>query len=145
MIVQCILNKGANISPLVLPYNINQEISEYNFIATIEESSGGVRFGYALTKSNSYTVYGVLIFKNHIRYLVQNDDNVPAFFSSKLFTILDNTISFDWEMKIYSIEKDNLIIIGYPDIVNYSAVRDMILKTPEAIRNFLNYKYYSDN
>ena len=76
MIVECICNQ-AYFSPLVLPFNICRKMCDQNFITSTEGFTiGDGRVGVALTKGRRYTIYGLLIYKNEIRYLIQNDSNI---------------------------------------------------------------------
>lgn len=140
MTVSCKVTKNADISPLVLPYDNTKPISENNFINTIEESTGGMRLGYALTLEQTYIVYAVLIYQNNIRFLLQNDDGIPMFYSSELFAIVDKSVCFDWEINTIPVSGSFLTVLGYHSITSYSSIRDMIEFSPHAISDFLEYK-----
>ena len=97
--------------------------------------------GYKITLGKKYTVYGILFFKNEIRYLICDDDNVPGFFPSTLFEILENYILFDWGINSYQIEDEKILLIGYSDLIkDFEHLRDLIENTPDAVRTFLEYK-----
>lgn len=141
MIINCIKNTE-NSSPIVLPYDLSHELSDMNFISSREWYSIDSRVsGYKITLGKKYTVYGILFFKNEIRYLICDDDNVPGFFPSTLFEILENYILFDWGINSYQIEDEKILLIGYSDLIkDFEHLRDLIENTPDAVRTFLEYK-----
>lgn len=141
MIINCVKNTE-NSSPIVLPYDLSHELSDMNFISSREWYSIDSNVsGYKITLGKKYTVYGILFFKNEIRYLICNDDNVPGFFPSTLFEILENYILFDWGINSYQIEDEKILLIGYSDLIkDFEHLRDLIENTPDAVRTFLEYK-----
>ena len=141
MIINCVKNTE-NSSPIVLPYDLSHELSDMNFISSQEWYSIDSHVsGYKITLGKKYTVYGILFFKNEIRYLICNDDNVPGFFPSTLFEILENYILFDWGINSYQIEDEKILLIGYSDLIkDFEHLRDLIENTPDAVRTFLEYK-----
>ena len=141
MIINCVKNTE-NSSPIVLPYDLSHELSDMNFISSREWYSIDSNVsGYKITLGKKYTVYGILFFKNEIRYLICNDDNVPGFFPSTLFEILENYILFDWGINSYQIEDEKILLIGYSDLIkDFEHLRDLIEYTPDAVRTFLEYK-----
>lgn len=141
MIINCIKNTE-NGSPIVLPYDLSHELSDMNFISSREWYSIDSHVsGYKITLGKKYTVYGILFFKNEIRYLICDDDNVPGFFPSTLFEILENYILFDWGINSYQIEDEKILLIGYSDLIkDFEHLRDLIENTPDAVRTFLEYK-----
>lgn len=139
MKVKCINNKNANIEPLVLPLNINEEMSDKNFVVTDLEASGSI-IGYDLSVGREYAVYGILEYDCEKRFLVQDDSNIPSFHSSKLFQIIDSNYDFEWETKIFIVNGKKLLITSYYDILNYNRLINLIEKKNNVFRIFLNYK-----
>ena len=142
MTVQCIRNIG-NFPALVLPFDCSQEISENNFVSssewyTIDSNCSG----YCISLDKKYKVYGILIYDNMSRFLIQDDNNIPNFYPSQLFSLTDPSL-FDpyWEYNCILIEKKECIVIGYSDLVrDYCHLRDLIDNKPDAIKQFLHHK-----
>ena len=139
MKVKCIINRNANITPLVLPLDINEEMSDENFIVTDLEASGSF-IGYDLSVGREYGVYGILEYDCEKRFLVQDDSNIPSFHSSKIFQVIDSNYDLQWETKIFLVNGKKLLITSYYDILDYNVLIELIEKKPKAIRIFLDYK-----
>lgn len=139
MKVKCIINKNANVEPLVLPLDINEEMSDENFVVTDLEASGSI-LGYDLTLGKEYLVYGILEYGLEKKFLIQNDSNIPSFHSSKLFQIIDSNCDFEWATKTFLVNNKKLLITSYYEILNYNNLIELIEKKPKAIRKFLDYK-----
>lgn len=139
MKVKCIINKNASIDPLVLPLDINEEMSDENFVVTDLEASGSI-IGYDLSVGREYVVYGILEYDCEKRFLVQDDSNIPSFHSSKLFQIIDSNYDLEWETKTFLVNDKQLLITSYYDILDYNSLIQLIEKKSEAIRIFLDYK-----
>lgn len=143
MKVRCLRNCG-KYGPLVLPYVYGESMSDLNFISSHEWysiDSEPELSGYSLTISSEYTVYGMLFYKNELRYLIADDDNMPGFFPADLFEITERYVLLDWEMNVFTIDSEKLYVIGYTELVsNYSQLRDLIDGDSCAVRDFLEYK-----
>lgn len=141
MIVKCIKNQCDH-PLLVLPSKLGVEIDSNNAIVSSEWFTIDTTIsGYRITEGNDYTVYGMLFYTNQIRYLIADDNNMPGFFPSTLFSISKPHIWFDWEINEYTINSAKLIILGYAKITEkYEGLIDLIDRRKNAIRNFLDYK-----
>lgn len=139
MKVKCIINKNANVLPLVLPIDINEELSDENFVVSDLEATGSIT-GYDLSMGREYRVYGILEYDNEIRYLILDDSNIPVFHSSKLFQIIDSSLDIEWDTKVYIVNNKQLIITSYCDILDYNSLIDLVQEKPCAIKSFLDYK-----
>ncbi len=139
MKVKCIINRNVSVLPLVLPIDINKEFSDENFVVSNLESTGSIT-GYDLSIGRDYIVYGILEYDNKKRFLIQDDSNIPAFHSSKLFQIIDSSLDIEWGTKAYLVNNKQLIITSYCDILDYNSLIDLIQENPYAIKSFLDYK-----
>ena len=137
--VKCLINKNANVIPLVLPKLLNKEMSDENFVVLDLEATGGI-MGYDLSLGSEYLVYGILEYDKEIKFLIQDDSNIPIFYSSKLFQIIDSNADLEWGTKTILVNDKELLINSYDDLLNYNNLIDLILKKPQAIKNFLAYK-----
>ena len=141
MILKCITNKGSY-PPLVVPYDINKDFEGENFVVSKDwYTIDATIVGYTLTQGREYQVYGILISNDDIRYLVADDNNIPCFFPSGLFSVVENYICFDWQLTKYNIDNQQYILIGYSRLTSgYEDFRDLIGLDPAAIRKFIEYK-----
>ena len=135
MILKCIMTQ-CNYPILVLPQTRNgyEDYVSSSESFTIDSET----FGYKLTENNFYKVYGILFYKEQIRFLIMDDDNMPGFFPSTIFMIENSLMYFDYECRKYQINNSELIIIGYSDLVNnYDEICDLMFLRESAIENFL--------
>lgn len=141
MKIKCLRTCG-KYEPLILPYVYGKSISDQNFIVSHEwYTIDSEVSGYSLTTSFEYIVYGMLFYRNELRYLIANNNNIPGFFPAELFEIAENYMQPDWEMNVFKLDSDRLFVIGYPDLLSdYSKLRDLIDGNNGAIRAFLEYK-----
>lgn len=122
------LQKSASIEDdnfaLLMGYTVDQEITEYN-----------------ITIGREYTVYGFLVYKNQVRFLIQDNDGLPFFCPDALFQIQQTEVFWDWEMTSFFVEDMPLYLVGYPAMErNYSTLIDLVVKKNEAVKRFLEYK-----
>ena len=128
--------------PLVIPIHSSSSITLNEYVSnregyTIEKDISG----YCISENAQYEVYGVLIFSEQIRYLIQDDNGIPGFFPHILFEIGENHSFYEWEVLHYSTENGEMLWMGYPDIVdNYEGIRDLVDERKEAIARFLKSK-----
>lgn len=127
---------------LVLPNCIYDPVSEDNFVLNVVHFTiDSNQIGFCLTENQSYEVFGMLYFSNQIRYLIQDDNGIPAFLPFDLFEIADNSVCFDWEASCYYIQGEALMWIGYPVLSqSYNDFRDLFQLKREAVSQFLKYK-----
>lgn len=93
-----------------------------------------------MSVSREYTVYGMLFYKNELRYLIA-DDNMPGFFPAELFEITERYILFDWELNEFTIDSEKLYVMGYTELISsYPRLRDLIDRDGCAVRDFCEYK-----
>ena len=140
MLVICTANKGNN-NPLILPINSEHQIDETNFVTSCEWYTLNSEIsGYNITVGKKYTVIGIIMFKNEIRYLISDDNNIPGFFPSNLFRIMESYVLYEWEIRIFPIEADQRLVIGYSELTqNYNHLIGLIDNNPNDIKLFLNY------
>ncbi len=141
MKVKCLINKNANINPLVLPLDINKELSDDNFVVSDLEASGSIT-GYDLSVGRNYIVYGILEYDKETRYLVLDDSNIPTFHSSKLFQTIESDNNIEWDTMIFIVNGKELKITTYSDLLDYNNLVQLINKKTISIRKFLDYKDY---
>ena len=141
MKIKCLRSYG-RYEPLVLPYVYGKSISDLNFIVSHEwHTIDSEVSGYSLSVSIEYTVYGLLFYRNELRYLIIDNNNIPGFFPADLFEIIEGYMQFDWEVNEFRIDSDRLFVIGYAELLSdYSKIRDLIDRNSSAIRAFLEYK-----
>lgn len=141
MIVKC--KKNTNYSnPLVIPNNILKMLDEANYVSSTEWYTINSReSGYALKIGCDYVVYGILIYKNEIRYLIINEDNIPGFFPSDLFDVVEHYILFDWGLNVYNICLEKCVLIISENIIaDYTEFKDLVNNETNAIKRFWEYK-----
>ena len=146
MIVKCNINK-CSYPPLVLPYLSTEEADIDDVVVSKDCYTIDSKIdGYCITKGRDYIVYGILFYKDQIRYLICNDNNMPGFFPSILFRITEPYVWFDWEVNEYTIESEKMMIMGYSAITEtYEDLRDLIDNKADAVDKFLDYKYKEQN
>lgn len=144
MIVICKENQS-RCAPLVLPRDINEEISDENFVVSSEwYTIDSIISGYSVTVSQEYRVYGVLCFNGEVRYLIFDDNNMPGFFPSSLFEIGQMNVLFDWEIKEYLVGPLALLFVGFPELCeSYSNLVGLIDCQRKSIERILEYKEYT--
>ena len=140
MTLKCMINRGSY-PPLVVPYDINKDFEGENFVVSKDwYTIDATISGYALTPKREYQVYGVLI-SDDVRYLVADDNNIPCFFPSDLFSVVENYICFDWQLTKFNVDDKQYVLLGYSQLTkNYEGFRDLLDQSPVAIRDFLDYK-----
>lgn len=145
MIAICTRNQ-LDSSPLVFPNDLNLPISNNNFVSsTVGYTIDSNLLGYCITEGKEYTVYSLLVYNNQLSFLIADDNGIPGFFPSDLFSVEMPQFSWDWALKTYKIEKYILIAIGPIDFIyKYENIRDMIAGTKSAISWFLAYKKFTE-
>jgi hypothetical protein len=141
MTIKCIVNKS-NHDPIILPQNLSEQISDMNFVSSSEffTVDSGMS-GYRISLGKKYTVMGLIIFNNELRYLISDDNNIPGFFPSDLFEIADPNILFDWEINLFQIENQQLFVVGYTELAqNYAHLVGLIDSKKQEVKKYLDYK-----
>lgn len=146
MIVQC-LKTQSSCDPLVIPRNLQNVISETNYVMSTEWYTVTNKIsGYRISQGKKYTVYAVVAFNEQIRYLIFDDDNIPGFFPSVLFSISNSDIFLDWEVCEYDIESKILFVMGYPALCkDYSSLVGLIECQNQHIEGLLSYKNHMNS
>lgn len=146
MVVICTCNQ-LDSSPLVFPNDLNLPISNNNFVSsTAGYTVDSNLLGYCITKGKEYKVYSLLVYNNQLSFLIADDNGIPDFFPSGLFSVEMPQLSWDWTLKTYHIGKDILVAIGPIDFIcKYDNIRDMIAGTTCAISWFFEYKKFANN
>lgn len=140
MKVKCIKNRNAGIEPLILPIRLQEKISEDNFVVCDLEAAGSSFDGFNITIDREYDVFAILQYEDETKFLIQNDDNIPEFHSSKIFTIVKNEDDLEWEDYSFTINNKKLFLKSYSDLGEYSEIVGIIERMPKAIKRFLDYK-----
>ena len=104
MTVRCNKTYG-DFPSLVLPRDINQPLSNHNFVASSEwYTISDTLSGYSISEDKEYKVYGILIYEQLARYLLVDDNGIPSFFPSGLFSLFTGELEFDWKVCEYKID-----------------------------------------
>ncbi len=143
MVIRCMANRGGN-SPIVLPENENLPLSNFNYIVSTEGVTIDSQISeYKLTIDKEYEVYGMLIYRSDLKFLIADDDNVPCFFSSELFVVVKNELPVDLNYKEYRLWGEDVQIIAYKALTEtYSALTNLIKHQRNAVFDFMEYKKY---
>lgn len=146
MIIECNENQCI-CDPLIIPRDPHASLSETNYVSSTEWYTIDAQLsGYCITKSKEYTVYGILVIKNQVRFLISDDNGVPGFFPDCLFSIKDRTLFFDWEVNLHSMDSGTILCIGYHELCRrYSSLVGIIEGDCKAIEEFLEYKAFINN
>ena len=97
---------------------------------------------YDLTPGDSYEVYGIMIYRNIIRYLVIcNSFSDARWVQKEIFDITNSKLPYNWYCKNFVSGDDLGTIIGYKELANdYQYLLDLILQKETAVKVFLEYK-----
>lgn len=141
MTIKCIINKS-NHNPIVLPKDLSEKINDENFVSSSEFFTiDSDMSGYSISIGRKYTVMGLIFFHDELRYLISDDNNIPGFFPSDLFEIIDSYILFDWEINSFQIGSRQLVVIGYTELAqNYAHLIGLIDRKKQEIQSYLNIK-----
>ena len=141
MIVKCVATKSTEKS-WVIPIDPNKPLDENNYIVSNDNYTIDSRWsGYPIKMGNEYTVYGILIFKNQIRYLIFNNFDIPGFYPSCLFDVVENYLLYDWGINIFHVNTEKYILIISEDVVNcYEHFSALVDCQGDAIKRLLDYK-----
>lgn len=141
MVVKCIVTTS-NEKPLVIPKDPTKPLDENNYVSSGEYYTiDSLWSGYPIKTGNEYTVYGILIIKNQIRYLIFNDHGIPGFYPSCLFNVVENYLYYDWGINIYQVNTEQYLLITSENIVNcYEHFCDLVDCQNDAIKRLLEYK-----
>jgi hypothetical protein len=100
MKVKCIANRGSD-----LPKKLLDE----GYLATSE---------FDLIINQTYMVYGVMSWKGVINYLTLDKyESLPVWFPAELFTVMDETLPFEWYFDYFGFEQDISFLCGYKELV----------------------------
>ena len=134
-----------NESVLLLPMQVDASIGDDNFVLLMGYTVESEITEYHVTEGAEYVVYGILVYKNQIRYLVQDNDGMPVFCPDELFHIGKPNIYWDWEVISFLVDGMPLFIIGYPAMEGaYDKLIDLAVRNEDAIKQFLKYKDHSE-
>lgn len=136
------LNNVSCAEALVIPQNNSDCITNQNFICyTGDETMGPDLVRFSLRPGCCYPVYGILHYRDGLRYLVQNENGLPVLIPRQLFKIEGPRIPLDWQIAEYKFQEQSLLILSYDTITeSYPVLCDLIELRPEAVRAFLDYK-----
>jgi len=98
--------------------------------------------GYDLAVDKVYDCYGVMYFKNEVRFLIVNESYfTPKWFPSDLFDIVDSSLPYNWHCNSFNSDSINGWMLGYKELVeDYTYLLDLIQEIPYAITIFNNMK-----
>lgn len=131
--------------PLVLPRFKEQPIGNENYTVAMGYTVDNLITQYRVTVGLKYEVYGILVYKEQIRFLIQDDDNIPVFSPSELFLISDPKVFWDWKITQYSTMEGILLLIGYPAILDtFEDFVCLVERNNRAIEGFLDYKRFCE-
>lgn len=141
MVIVCRENQST-CDPLIIPRNPVDSLNESNFVVSSEwHTIDAHQSGYSVTKANEYTVYGILVIKNQVRFLIADDNSEPGFFPECLFSIKEHTLPLDWEINKYCVDCGTILCIGYPELCReYGSLVRILERHCSAIEDFLEYK-----
>lgn len=144
MIVECKLC-ACNEVPLVLPRFKEQPVGNENYIVAMGYTVDNLITQYRVSVGLKYEVYGILVYKGQIRFLIQDDDNIPVFSPAELFLISDPNFFWDWKITQHSTIDGILLLIGYPAMLD--TFEDFVCLVEQdnlAIEGFLAYKVFCE-
>lgn len=126
----------------MLPKDLSEKINDENFVSSSEFFTiDSDMSGYSISIGRKYTVMGLIFFHDELRYLISDDNNIPGFFPSDLFEIIDSYILFDWEINSFQIGSRQLVVIGYTELAqNYAHLIGLIDRKKQEIQSYLNIK-----
>jgi hypothetical protein len=69
--------------------------------------------------NNNYFVYGIIIYREGIRYLLHDKFDMPNWYPAELFTVIENNIPNNWYYKFNGYTEYGITAIwGYHELVN---------------------------
>ncbi len=136
-------------------YNKGEDLRAYENKSNLKKGELG-RFGvteytqFGLTISKEYLVMGIIIFKTHQAYLI-DDDGFISTFPCQLFEIIQDGLVNNWHFRL--INKEEVIypfvqaVFGYPELCyDKKAYENLIVeKTEEAERTYFKRKMELEN
>ena len=145
MKIICKKNHDENLSPTVLPIDINKPICgniyDDNFVTINLEPNFHGEFRFDITVGRSYEVFGILIYDSKINYLISDDSGIPLFITSELFQMIDDSVNiYFWEKKKILVDNKLLLIEGFYELTDYQFIISLIEQKPTALKIFNNYK-----
>lgn len=136
--------RRCNESVLLLPLQVDTTIDDNSFALLMGYTVDSEYTEYHISKGVEYIVYGILIYRNQIRYLIQDDDGMPIFCPEELLLIQNRSVYWDWEVLSFFLEGMPLVLIGYPAMEGaYDKLIDLVERREKAIKRFLQYKDYA--
>jgi hypothetical protein len=115
--------------------NIPKEMLDIGYFPTSELHLSG---------ETIYTVYGIMIWKNVLHYLIiPTDELLPSWIPAMLFEIVDQRLPFEWYFRyLYEDDPTGLKIeVGYKELIHDEThFVDLIERDKKAIRIFLDRK-----
>ncbi len=105
---------------------------------TIEYTGDSEKSIYPLKEGEVYTIYGQIIYKNVLKYLILGSyENLPSWYPAELFEIVDTSLHFEWYFNSYPTE-DISAVWGFKELVNdLEFLDELIDREDSAIRIFL--------
>lgn len=106
--------------------------------ATTEYTGDSEKTIYSLKEKEVYTIYGQMIYKKVLKYLVIGSyEDLPSWYPAELFEILDTSVHLEWYFNAYPAE-DISAIWGFKELVNELTFLDELIEREDsAIRTFL--------
>lgn len=133
-----------NESVLLLPMRVDDSVGDDNFALLMGYTVDSEITEYHITEGTEYIVYGILVYKNQVRYLIQDNDSMPVFCPNELFCIEKSNVYWDWGIESFLVDGMPLLIIGYPAMEgSYEMLIELVKRKKDAIEKFLTYKEYT--
>lgn len=125
-------------APLVLPFNLENALSEDNYIYTLYcEDTVGI----TLTPLKTYDVYAILCVNRTVYYLLDNQKDNISFYPAELFRVIERNRNSDWMDFTYTSDSFLIQAIGPAIFVGeYLFIREIIMKSRGMMYTFLEYK-----
>lgn len=65
-----------------------------------------------------YSVYGVIMYENCLKYLLFDEYGMPNWYPAELFSVVDSRIPLGWHYTFYGSEISLTAVWGYEELVN---------------------------
>lgn len=95
---------------------------------------------FPVTPDTEYVVLAIGVFNSGLLYLIADDDVMPAWLPSEIFTLTEFSASPDWE--VWAADRNVgpsewLVLIGYPEVVHPGTHMDGLAELdPDALAIF---------
>lgn len=106
--------------------------------------SGTSETEFSVDIGSEYTVYGMMLWKGVIKYLIVGNHDKPSWYPAELFEVKNDNLPLEWYFD-FSISDNLEAIWGYSELVHDSEHFDMLQeRDSSAIKIFLKRKQEID-